>query len=161
MASEERKLRRRAPRQAAQQSADDRRAGAAGARNQCQRLEQPELHRIQVVELIHVLHALPCLRRSAHRMMTPPTTSAIATDTGLNSTRLDLILEQQAEHRERHEGDKQIEDEAARHRVAVQGERGVQQLLPEFPAHREDRGALDDDEVAVDRRAFEAEQATA
>jgi hypothetical protein len=37
-------------------------------------------------------------------------------------------------------------------------EGGVQQLLPEFPAHGENGSALDDEQLALDRLALEAEQ---
>ena len=64
----------------------------------------------------------------------------MATGTGLNSAALISSPNSSAEHRDRQEHDQQIEDEAPRGGLAVQGERRVQQLLPEFPAHREDGG---------------------
>jgi hypothetical protein len=40
----------------------------------------------------------------------------------------------------------------------VQCEQGVQQFAPEFPAHREDRRSLDDDDVPLDGLALQTKQ---
>ena len=78
---------------------------------------------------------------------------------GANSTASMRLLEQEPEHGEGNEGEEQVEREALRG-CGVQTAHGVPQPHAILPAHRQDRGALDDDQVAVDRLALEAEQRT-
>ncbi len=60
--------------------------------------------------------------------------------------RLDRLAEQQAEYRQRQEGDEQVEREALRGFLFLHQARGHRsQLGAVFPAHREDRRELDDD----------------
>jgi hypothetical protein len=71
--------------------------------------------------------------------------------------RFDLVFEQQAENAQRHRHDDEVEQETAGDRTAVQREGRRKDLLPEFPDDREDRGALDDDELPVHGIALQAE----
>jgi hypothetical protein len=77
---------------------------------------------------------------------------------GIEQHGLELVLEQEPQDREWQERDEEVEHEAPRSGAVVHRECGVQQLLPVFPAHREDGGALADDEQPIDGGALESHE---
>jgi hypothetical protein len=97
-------------------------------------------------------------RRSAHRMMKPPTMKALATTVGREQMRLDGLAEQQTEDDSREEGDADIQHEATRALLRGQLGRHALEALGVDQDHRQDGAGLDGDVEHLALGVVHAEQ---
>lgn len=148
----------RLARQPEQQAADDRRPRARGARDKCEGLRDAELEGVEGRHLVDRLDA------DAVFAALGPEDDEGADDEGerhrhrLEEMRLDGLLEEEAEQRERHEGDGEVEDETVGQAFAAEAGEHPGDARPVFPDHRQDGAGLDDDLEELAALVVEIEQ---